>query len=103
MNHYENILATLNLLTGAYAENTLKSYYADANAFVDWCSEENVEPFPLTSASIRRYIEAMAMSYSYASIRRRLSDNSFAASKSVKTPFSLDNLPTNKNLFCRFE
>ena len=73
MSHYENISATLNLLTGAYAENTLKSYYADANAFVDWCLEENLERFPLSSASTRRYIEAMAISYSYASIRRRLS------------------------------
>ena len=60
-------------LEGAYAPNTLKSYYADTNAFVDWSYEKNIEPFPLTSASTRRYIEAMAMSYSYASIRRRLS------------------------------
>ena len=64
---------TLQLLEGAYAPNTLKSYYADTNAFVDWCSEKNVDPFPLTSEGIRAYIEAMAMSYSYASIRRRLS------------------------------
>ena len=64
---------TLQRLEGAYAPNTLKSYYADANAFVDWCGEENIEPFPLTSASIRKYIETMAENYSYASIRRRLS------------------------------
>ena len=73
MSHHENILATLNLLTGAYAENTLKSYYADVTAFVDWCSKKNIEPFPLTSASTREYIEAMATDYSYASIKRRLS------------------------------
>ena len=64
---------TLQLLEGAYAPNTLKSYYADTNAFVDWCSKKNIEPFPLTSASTREYIEAMATDYSYASIRRRLS------------------------------
>ena len=64
---------TLQLLEGAYAPNTLKSYYADANAFVDWCSEKNIEPFPLTSAGTRMYIETMAPDYSYASIRRRLS------------------------------
>ena len=64
---------TLQLLEGAYAPNTLKSYYADTNAFVDWCSEKNVDPFPLTSEGIRAYIEAMAVNYSYASIRRRLS------------------------------
>jgi len=73
MSHYKNILATLNLLTGAYAENTLKSYYADTNAFVDWCYVKNIEPFPLTSGGVREYIEAMAENYSYASIRRRLS------------------------------
>ena len=65
--------ATLAKLEGAYAPNTLKSYYADTNAFVDWCIEESIEPFPLTSASTRKYIEAMATNYSYASIRRRLS------------------------------
>ena len=67
------IQATLAKLEGAYAPNTLKSYYADTNAFVDWCSEKNIEPFPLKSASTRKYIEAMAADYSYASIRRRLS------------------------------
>ena len=66
MSQNKNISATLNLLTGAYAENTLKSYYADANAFVDWCFVKNIEPFPLTSGGIREYIEAMAVDYSYA-------------------------------------
>ena len=73
MSHYEEIEAPLNLLTGAYAPNTLRSYYADAKAFVDWCSKKNIEPFPLTSAGTRMYIETMASDYSYASIRRRLS------------------------------
>ena len=67
------IQAILAKLEGAYAPNRLKSYYADATAFVDWCSKKNIEPFPLTSASTRKYIEAMAAEYSYASIRRRLS------------------------------
>ena len=67
------IQATLAKLEGAYAPNTLKSYYADTIAFVDWCSEKNIEPFPLTSAGTRMYIETMAPDYSYASIRRRLS------------------------------
>ena len=68
-----HIQAALSKLEGAYAPNTLKSYYADTNAFVDWCTEKNIEPFPLTSGGVREYIETMAMSYSYASIRRRLS------------------------------
>ena len=73
MSQYAEIEASLNLLTGAYAPNTLRSYYADAKAFVDWCGEKNIEPFPLTSASTRMYIETMAADYRYASIRRRLS------------------------------
>jgi len=52
-----------------YAPNTLKSYYADTKAFVDWCLVKNIEPFPLTSGGIREYIETMAIDYSYASIR----------------------------------
>lgn len=63
----------MGLIKGAYAPNTLKSYYADTNAFVDWCFLKNIDPFPFKSESMREYIEAMAVSYSYASIRRRLS------------------------------
>ena len=73
MLHLEKRKDALKLLQGAYAPNTLKSYYADAKAFVDWCGEKNIEPFPLSSACTRKYIEAMAADYSYASIRRRLS------------------------------
>ena len=68
-----NYRSAIRSLEGAYAPNTLKSYYADTNAFVDWCSEKNIEPFPLTSSGARMYIETMAPDYSYASIRRRLS------------------------------
>ena len=67
------IEVVFNTLNGAYAPNTLKSYYADTSAFVDWCMEKNIEPFPLTSGGVREYIETMATDYSYASIRRRLS------------------------------
>ena len=73
MLHLEKCKDALKLLKGAYAPNTLKSYYADAKAFVDWCREKNIQPFPLTSANTRTYIETMAPDYSYASIRRRLS------------------------------
>ena len=73
MLHLQKCKESLRLLQGAYAPNTLKSYYADTKAFVDWCFVKNIEPFPLTSGGIREYIEAMAANYSYASIRRRLS------------------------------
>ena len=75
MSHYlhEHIDEAFSTLKGAYAPNTLKSYYTDTNAFVDWCCHKNIVPFPLTSASAREYIETLATDYSYASIRRRLS------------------------------
>ena len=69
----DHVFKTLHRLEGAYAPNTLKSYYADTKSFVDWCFVKNIEPFPLTSGGIREYIETMAVDYSYASIRRRLS------------------------------
>ena len=74
MSHYDNkisrVFASLN---GAYAPNTLRSYYADAKVFVDWCEQRNTAPFPLTSGTVRAFIENMQLNYSYGTIRRRLS------------------------------
>jgi integrase/recombinase XerD len=60
-------------LTGAYAPNTLRSYYADTKSFVDWCERTNTVPFPLTSDTVKSFIEHMQLNYSYSTIRRRLS------------------------------
>ena len=68
-----NIKTVLERLNGAYAPNTLKSYYADATAFVDWCSERNIEPFPLGSETLCAYIEYLQEGSAYSSIRRRIS------------------------------
>ncbi|MDB4052631.1 tyrosine-type recombinase/integrase [Octadecabacter sp.] len=68
-----NIEQVLQRLTGAYAPNTLRSYYADAKSFVDWCEQRNTKPFPLVSDSVRGFIEHMQLDYSYSTIRRRLS------------------------------
>lgn len=70
---YKSIEDALNKLQGAYAPNTLKSYYADARAFVDWCSERNIEPFPICSETLCAYIEYLQMNAAYSSIRRRMS------------------------------
>ena len=67
------IQARLNELEGAYAPNTLRSYYADAKSFVDWCDQTNIAPFPLTSDTVKSFIEHMQLDYSYSTIRRRLS------------------------------
>ena len=68
-----NIEHVLQRLTGAYAPNTLRSYYADAKSFVDWCEERNTQPFPLMSDTVRCFIEHLQVNYSYNTIRRRLS------------------------------
>ena len=74
MTYYlKDIDRVLQALDGAYAPNTLKSYYADARAFVDWCGERNVEPFPITSETLCTYIEYLQPTSAYSSIRRRIS------------------------------
>lgn len=69
----DKISCVLNSLDGAYAPNTLRSYYADAKSFVDWCEQRNAMPFPLVSDTVRGFIEHMQLDYSYSTIRRRLS------------------------------
>ena len=69
----KSINSTLSNLEGAYAPNTLRSYYADAKSFVDWCEQTNITPFPLTSDTVKSFIERMQLNYSYSTIRRRLS------------------------------
>ena len=63
----------LQKLEGAYAPNTLRSYYADARAFVDWCSERNLEPFPIASETLCAYIEYLQQNAAYSTVRRRIS------------------------------
>ena len=73
MSHYKTIEGVLSKMQGAYAPNTLKSYYADACAFVDWCDKRNVEPFPIASEPLCKYIEYLQLNLAYSSIRRRIS------------------------------
>ena len=73
INYMPSAELRLTALEGAYAPNTLKSYYADAKSFVDWCEQRNATPFPLMSDTIRSFIEHLQVDYSYSTIRRRLS------------------------------
>lgn len=73
MSQYEKIQHVITQLKGAYAPNTLRSYYADAKYFVDWYEQRNTTPFPLRSEATRSFIEHMQADYSYSTIRRRLS------------------------------
>ena len=67
------IESRLNSLEGAYAPNTLRAYYTDAKAFVDWCAEQNLKPFPMSSPSLHDYIEFIKANLRYSTIRRRIS------------------------------
>ena len=69
----KSINRVLERLEGAYAPNTLRSYYVDATAFVDWCYKQNVEAFPMQSATLSDYIEFMKLTLRYSTIRRRIS------------------------------
>ncbi len=73
INYMPSVELRLTALEGVYAPNTLKSYYADAKSFVDWCEQRNATPFPLMSDTIRSFIEHLQVNYSYSTIRRRLS------------------------------
>ena len=68
-----NVNKRLGDLNGAYAPNTLKSYYVDARAFVDWCGERNIKPFPIASETLCAYIECLQVNSAYSTIRRRVS------------------------------
>ena len=69
---YNSINTALIRIQGAYAPNTLRSYYADVRSFVDWCGERKVEPFPLTSETLCYFIESLQLDYSYSSIQADL-------------------------------
>lgn len=69
----QNLSCLLNKLNGAYAPNTLRSYYLDATTFVDWCHGQKVVAFPITSATLSEYIVFMKLTLRYSTIRRRIS------------------------------
>ena len=73
INIMTNVNKRLKDLEGAYAPNTLRSYYADARMFVDWCSKKNIETFPINSGALCSYIEHLQPNAAYNSIRRRIS------------------------------
>lgn len=60
-------------LEGAYAPNTMRGYYADIQAFVDWCKQEGAAPFPAKVDVVCRFLDNQAEgSLAISSIRRRI-------------------------------
>ena len=67
-----NIASAFKRLEGAYAPNTIRSYYADVTQFVDWCSGKRVPGFPLDDKVLVEFIEAHQFVLKYATVRRKL-------------------------------
>ena len=59
-------------LEGAYAPATIKAYYTDIEAFVDWCGKEGLCPFPATKDMVCAFISDQGHSMATSTVRRRL-------------------------------
>ena len=67
-----NWKSALAQLEGAYAPSTLKAYYNDVRAFVDWAQNNNRPPFPVEAEAICLFIEYQAPQRAVSTIQRRL-------------------------------
>ena len=60
-------------LEGAYAPSTMRSYFADVEAFETWCLENGiVEIFPAHAETVCRFIEDEGKTKAPSTVRRRL-------------------------------
>jgi len=59
-------------LEGAYAPSTMRAYYCDVQAFVDWCVENSFCAFPASPQAIVKFLEHQATTRSVSTIKRRL-------------------------------
>ena len=64
--------AELNRLEGAYAPSTMRSYYSDVQAFVDWCNWTQRTPFPASVETVCEFIEEQGKEKEASTVRRRL-------------------------------
>jgi site-specific recombinase XerD len=59
-------------LEGAYAPSTMRAYYSDVQAFVDWCQKHGHLPFPAEVDTVCAFIEDQGREMSASTVRRRL-------------------------------
>jgi integrase/recombinase XerD len=59
-------------LQGAYAPSTIRSYYSDVQAFVDWCDSEQRMTFPASVETVCNFIESQGIEKAASTVRRRL-------------------------------
>ena len=62
----------LKRLEGAYAPSTMRSYYSDVQAFVDWCNWAHCTPFPASVEAVCEFIEEQGKTKAASTVRRRL-------------------------------
>ena len=67
-----NLISAFKRLEGAYAPNTIKSYYADVSQFVDWCDTKSLPAFPLDDRVLVQFVEAHQVALKYATVQRKL-------------------------------
>ena len=60
-------------LEGAYAPATMRSYYADVEAFEHWCAAKGVsQPFPASVETVCRFLEDQGKYKAPSTVQRRL-------------------------------
>jgi site-specific recombinase XerD len=59
-------------LEGAYAPATMRAYYSDVQAFVDWCEAFCQVPFPASVGTVCDFLEEQGKELAPSSVRRRL-------------------------------
>lgn len=60
-------------LEGAYAPATMRSYYADVEAFENWCVDNQIsQPFPASVGTVCRFLEDQGKSRAPSTVQRRL-------------------------------
>ncbi|WP_425284515.1 tyrosine-type recombinase/integrase [Aliiruegeria lutimaris] len=63
----------LERLEGAYSPATMRSYYADVEAFETWCCAHDVNPpFPSSVETVCRFLEDQGKTKAPSTVRRRL-------------------------------
>jgi integrase len=59
-------------LEGAYAPNTLRSYFACFQSFEDWACERGFTPIPARPSLVAAYVQSMSPELSPATLRNRI-------------------------------
>src|SRR3569623_927550 len=63
---------SLDRLSAAYAENTLKGYECDFRYFLNWCLDHGLPPLPATPFTIAAYVGELTDHLKPRSLNRRL-------------------------------